>query len=360
MKELEMVQKIRQRYIEIGFFGSYFIVLPIITWLQYANYFNQSVLASIVYYTLSGIVSILTYLIYYRFILPNFLFSRKYFFYFLTLIAFVFFSAETFHMSNVLINKLLSGMTYLPKQIRSVALPAAGLSPLQSISFSITVYNLISLTSLGYIIKTLNEEQLQNQVKQNQLNLELDALKAQLHPHFFFNTLNSIYSQALQSSKDTSTSVAKLSDLMRYILYECDKNLVTLKQEIKFIRNYIELEQLRHDDVYISLDLQGKTENLSICPFLLIPLIENAFKHGIDDNISHSSLSIIISVVDNELTAIVKNSKHPVIHSNNKQLGGIGLRNLRKRLNLLYPERFSLNFFETDNDFEACLTLTIK
>ncbi len=180
------------------------------------------------------------------------------------------------------------------------------------------------------------------ELQRNNIRLELDYLKAQLNPHFFFNTLNGIYSLVIDSEPKAAQIILKLSDLMRYSLYEANNDQVALHREIKFIKDYVELERNRHKaSTQIMLEIEGTTNDLHIPPLLLVTFVENAFKHGINNTIKASWIKIVLSVNEDTLTFIVSNSKPKNIKHETVQ-GGIGLWNVRKRLDILYPNRHKL------------------
>lgn len=172
--------------------------------------------------------------------------------------------------------------------------------------------------------------------------LELNFLKAQVNPHFFFNTLNNIYSLIEDKDELAANTVLRLSDLMRYSLYESNHDAIPLEQEVNFIKNYVELQRIRSkNNLSVKLNIDSKASNLKLPPLLLICFVENAFKHGVNNNIGSSWIDIRIGVVDNELSFFIQNSKPQKLSSEATQ-GGIGLINLSKRLELLYPNRYKL------------------
>jgi sensor histidine kinase YesM len=192
---------------------------------------------------------------------------------------------------------------------------------------------------------------------------ELRALKAQINPHFFFNTLNSIYSLSLDKSDKTPELILRLSELMRYIIYETSDDNVSMEKQLDFFRNYIYLEQLRTEEkIKIEMEIKGKHTDLRIAPLLFLPFIENAFKHVAKekDNPSFINISFDLSNEDN-IVFSVKNKKysssHPINGTNNE---GIGLSNVRKRLNLLYPLKHTLKISDSDDVFDVKLTLDLS
>lgn len=225
----------------------------------------------------------------------------------------------------------------------------------QSLHF--TFINLFAITGFAYFVNTFKEEKIKQQLKQQHLQLELNYLKAQLHPHFFFNTLNNIYSLALYRSEKTAPIVEKLSHIMRYIIYEGKKDTVPLETEIAFLENFVALEKIRHEDnACIAFTVQGNTDKINIPPLLFMPLLENAFKHGFSNN-GHSWVEAAMLIEDNEIIFEIKNSNAGGEHDGRS---GIGLENLQKRLSLLYPQKHTLLIQNTDKQFEGNLTLKLS
>jgi len=223
------------------------------------------------------------------------------------------------------------------------------------IFFIITLVSVLKLLRHNY--KTLEKNKsLENKFLQTKLELkenELKHLKMQIHPHFLFNTLNTMYGFALKKADETPEMILKLSNLLDYILYQVDKPLVFLKDEINHINDYLELEKLRfHDTLEVHLNVENISENFQVAPMLLIPFVENSFKHG---EIINGKLMISISVYMKEevLFFEVKNSAK----TKNEMAKGIGLVNIKKRLEMLYKEKFSLDIKNTNDQFEVCLSI---
>jgi two-component system, LytTR family, sensor kinase len=198
------------------------------------------------------------------------------------------------------------------------------------------------------------------EVENEKLSTELNFLKSQVNPHFFFNTLNNIYSLAIQKSERTPEAIVKLSQLMRYIIYDTDKEKVALSKEIDYINNYIELEKLRlHDNVTISFTVDGNVADKQIEPLLLLPFVENAFKHGID--YKHAcQISIRLTVKDSQLELCVEN---PLLSKPDKKVTekqGIGRYNAERRLQLLYNKNYKLETTITESVFRVELTLNLN
>ncbi|MES2762736.1 MAG: sensor histidine kinase [Bacteroidota bacterium] len=196
------------------------------------------------------------------------------------------------------------------------------------------------------------------QTETEKSNAELSYLKAQINPHFLFNTLNSIYSLAIQKNDRTADAVVKLSDMMRYVLNDSNTNFVLLEKEINYITSYIELQRMRlASNVQLSYVCEGNIRDKKIAPLVLIPFIENAFKHGVNSE-ENSNIDIKISITDLHLKIFVKNN---CVTTNNNTLNksGLGIENTIARLKLLYPKNYTLNISEVDKTFTVSLILNI-
>lgn len=196
------------------------------------------------------------------------------------------------------------------------------------------------------------------QTETEKTNAELSYLKAQINPHFLFNTLNSIYSLAILKSDKTADAVVKLSEMMRYVLNDSNTNFTALEKELNYITNYIELQRMRlTSNVNLTYSCEGTIFDKKIAPLVLIPFIENAFKHGVNSE-EESIIDIKITISETDLKLIVKNK---CVTSNNNTLNksGLGIENTKQRLNLLYPENHSLVISEIDNYYSVYLSLNI-
>jgi LytS/YehU family sensor histidine kinase len=227
----------------------------------------------------------------------------------------------------------------------------------------VLVYLVVVLVSAFTLLKQnyssiAENRALENKFLQAQLKLkeqELHYLKLQVHPHFLFNTLNTLYGHALKQSEETPDMILKLSNLLDYLLYQADKPLVSLSSEIEHIKDYIALEQIRfRHNLLVKIDLPPASETIEIPPMLLIPFVENSFKHGqpVDGKLQ---VSISLKADKEQLNFSIKNS----IKNNltRETENGLGLKNLQKRLQLLYPDRHSFFAKKIGNSFEAHLSL---
>ncbi|WP_339880448.1 histidine kinase [uncultured Algoriphagus sp.] len=195
------------------------------------------------------------------------------------------------------------------------------------------------------------------QVEKEKLSLELNSLKTQINPHFLFNSLNSIYSQALTKSDQTSETVLELSNLLRYMLYEVEEDKVPLVKEVEMLENYIELQKLRLEEgSKVGFTIEGDLERVVIAPLLLFPLVENAFKHGMKDDSEQEFIEIKLKV-DTAISFSIKNKLGQIDDMEKGKYGGIGLENVKRRLELIYPKSHEFEIIKTKSEFQVNLTL---
>lgn len=200
-------------------------------------------------------------------------------------------------------------------------------------------------------------EQQREALKVENLNAELKFLKSQINPHFLFNCLNTIYSLAHKHSVQTEHAIVKLSTIMRYMIYESNEDKVQLQQELQYLEDYIDIQRLRMpEDIVVDYAVQGNPVGLRIEPMLLVPFVENAFKHGIS-YAEPSFIAIAVAIEKNQVRLVVENS---VFRKRVAEKGGIGLQNVRKRLELLYTEDHELEITEADNQFIVDLKIVLK
>ena len=227
-------------------------------------------------------------------------------------------------------------------------------------------YYLISLMTAGIstIVKIssdwLRQTQTQRDLETRTMQTELNFLKSQINPHFLFNTLNSLYALTLKKSDSAPEVVIKLSEMMRYMLYECNEPLVPLSKEVNYIRNYLDLERLRHKNLDIKFEVEGIVGDLQIAPLIFIAFIENAFKHGASNHISDGFVHIHIYLDGSELNLYVENSKPEQQPSqDHRRSGGIGLVNVRRRLDILYKKNYNLEVHDKPNTYGVNLWMKI-
>lgn len=214
-------------------------------------------------------------------------------------------------------------------------------------------------TSIASVQKWQSEEELRLEQKQQQINSELTYLKAQINPHFFFNTLNNIYSLTNIDIEKAKTALLKLSRMMRYVLYETEKTHTLLSKEIDFIKDFIELMRLRlSSKVNLEIEIPDKFEEASIAPMLILPFIENCFKHGVSSQ-QESKITILLQVDQKKLILITKNCIFKSIENTPEgNTSGIGLQNTKRRLDLLYGNSYDLLI--EDGNFENQYHVILK
>jgi two-component system, LytTR family, sensor kinase len=195
------------------------------------------------------------------------------------------------------------------------------------------------------------------EVEKQKVEAELRALKAQVNPHFFFNTLNSLYALSLDKSDKASELILKLSDLMRYVIYESRDDLVAIGKQLEFLENYVYLERLRlNENLDIRFDIIGNHSDVKIAPLIYLAFIENSFKHGARDKVDHPYIHIHFSIEhDDRVIFSVENRTDPLMGRNPE--GGFGLSNVKKRLELLYPGSYDLKINESLTIYRVDLTI---
>lgn len=208
---------------------------------------------------------------------------------------------------------------------------------------------------------TLRLFSLSHERKQSALQAELDFLKAQLNPHFLFNSLNNVYALSLGQSQKTPEVILGISNILRYALYECAAQQVPLQRDAGILQDYIRLEKIRYEErLELNVFITENTGGLRIAPMLMLPLVENAFKHGAAATVDHPWINIQLQVQERRLVLNISNSKPDTVNAAAGQAGKIGIKNVQKRLELLYPGRHSLEFFDEPDCFITLLHLQLE
>jgi len=200
------------------------------------------------------------------------------------------------------------------------------------------------------------------EVEGQKVRAELQALKSQVNPHFFFNTLNSLYSLSLDKSEKTPDMILKLSDLMRYVIYESQDNQVPLKKQLDFLKSYVYLEQMRSDEnLKVTFNVKGDYLNTRIDPLLFIAFIENAFKHGCKTSALGPYIHIDFNVeTPDQVNFSIENNTDTSVSLMDKKSAGFGLKNVKKRLDLLYPGKHDLHIINTGTTYRVELCICIQ
>jgi sensor histidine kinase YesM len=296
-------------------------------------------------FTLSAVL-ITTWYFNYLFLIPKFLLPKKYWFYFLllllTIVIVLVFSGLIFSFSDFNPDLLVKTYPAVEKIIPVIIINALSLW-LLSIALSIlwTVYNRLK------------------QTESEKLSAQIASLKSQINPHFLFNTLNNIYAIAIDSSPKTADMIDKLSEMMRYTMKDTQQDFVMLEDEVNYISNFIELQKLRLDrSVKLEYHTPDNFPPLRIAPVLLIPFVENAFKHGVNSE-QKSRIRIEISIDKTEFQLSVVNNKVNVQREISER-SGLGIINTNHRLNLIYPSKHLLVINETEKEFFVSLHINLQ
>ena len=190
-------------------------------------------------------------------------------------------------------------------------------------------------------------------LKNEKMKAELMLLKSQINPHFFFNTLNNLYGLVAKDPQKAQELILKLSDMMRYSIYEGEKDTVALREEIVFLKNYIELHKMRyHKQITVDFNCEVD-ENRKVVPLLFIILLENSFKHGIENLRENAYIKMNLTTSQNEICFAIENN-----YETAENHSGIGLKNLKRRLELIYPNQHKLSFLVTESVYQVQLILT--
>jgi two-component system sensor histidine kinase AlgZ len=221
-----------------------------------------------------------------------------------------------------------------------------------------TLFIVIFVGMLRFAKDWFEFEARKKEVENEKLTAELNFLKAQINPHFLFNTLNNLYYLAFTQSPNTTEVIAKLSQMMRYMIYDSNHSLVPLNKEIEYMQNYISLERLRLNSVIpIRFDVQGNPEEVRIAPLIFITFLENAFKHGVSNNKPDAWVNISVRLEGTECIYQVENSK---ISLTGEAKSGIGLQNVTRRLELTYPGKYQLTINDQPDRYAIQLNLTLS
>ena len=294
--------------------------------------------------------SVIFYLNYFFFI-DGFLFKKKLIPYFITnTLIIAFFIWLNFQLRDYF------GQMHPPNNIKIAFPPKRFFIYIDTLSLIIPLIFSITLRIYERWVKTETEKK---ESKNTQLESELQHLKYQLQPHFFFNSLNNIYSLVDISPEKAKETIHSLSILMRYLLYDSNVEKVSLKKEIEFIERYIDLMNMRTSEkTVVKTDFPTPTEDLQVAPLLFISLIENAFKHGVSA-VKNSNIYFSMHI-DGSVIKFESKNNNIKKDSSDKSGSGIGLRNIQKRLELLYAEKYLFKIHETDETFTTQLEINTQ
>jgi len=322
-------------FLAIGSEAGYFRRLPVSMAESFFFMFNHMFLAYSLMY----------------FVIPRFLLKQKYWQTAAwTIVFFLLTAGMSSLVGRLVVDELRASLIHNPEVLRSFRRSALSfqLSLLAGLRGGITIGGIAAAIKLMkyWYVKEQRNLQLQKENAESQLQL----LKAQVHPHFLFNTLNNIYSYTQNTSPVASGLITRLSDLLRFILYETNQPLVPLSKELQMMQDYIDLEKIRYGNkLDLHINLPNQANDLYIAPLLLLPLIENCFKHGTSNVLEQPWISLQINLQGKQMHMKLLNGKLNEPHKEVQPLG-IGIQNVEKRLNLLYPDKHD---FVITNDEEV-------
>jgi sensor histidine kinase YesM len=277
-------------------------------------------------------------------IIPEFLIKKRYAYYVLILIVLIVFCGAILAYVEPWIDRHWFDQPQEESNISN------GITGMMFIIFISTLINL-SYKSFGQLSKI-------KQIENEQLHLELSSLKNQINPHFFFNTLNNLYALSLEKSDETPLVILKLSEMMRYTIYDCKESEVSISGEISYLENFIALQKVRHHKRgIITLKNEISNQSVKVAPMILIVFLENAFKHGFDMMDKDAIINLNLKMDGNNLHFYIENN---FTHSENKDNIGIGLENVKRRLSLIYPKTHELKIVQNSNLFCVDLKLYLS
>jgi two-component system, LytTR family, sensor kinase len=278
------------------------------------------------------------YIVYARLLVPRWFFNKKPLVFLLVSIAFF-----------ILVQVLLWGInSFINYQLARKEIPYfTYTTPTFIREFLWTFFNVLLVIAIAYIKKALDEKDMIAELQKDNVHFKLKYLRAQMNPHFLFNTLNSIYSLSLQRSEKAPEVVLKLAEVMRYLIDDCNEPKILLSKEIAFIENYLEIEKIRHN-ADIRFIVEGVTAGMMIEPFLFISFIENGFTHAFNNSFSHPFMYITLKVEPGQVTLTVINNTNIDLETQAKSVEGTGIRNSKSLLELLYPGNYDLQIIQTE------------
>jgi two-component system, LytTR family, sensor kinase len=233
------------------------------------------------------------------------------------------------------------------------------LFPPKVIIEAVNIYLIVALYTMFYFLRAWYEQQrLAQELLRDKAVAQLELLKNQVQPHFIFNTLNNIYSLSLKNSPRTSDLIYRLSSLLSYMLYDSRHELIPVSKEMEYIHNYIELEKIRYGErLDVSVNCFDAVDKFTIPPLLILPLVENSFKHGVSNDVGNSWIRVDLTVKDDWLTVKIENSRVADSLNGHALYKGIGMENVKKRLEIMYPDRHEFKCMSEGQSFLTILKI---
>lgn len=328
------------------FWGSYFI-LNFIRWGSYFDDYWYSLKSNLVEFPLHIIIVYAT--IY--FLIPKFILNKKYAWFFLF-----------FSLFLALLYIVRTGFNYF-LVTKNIWPEAEGVQNAFNFNHIVAVimgemYVVAFAAAIKLTVEWIHQKQKVENLKKLQLQTELNFLKSQIQPHFFFNTLNNLYALTLEKSDIAPNVVLKLSDIMQYVLYEVKEPSIALSTEIKYIQNYLDLEKMRHgDNINVKLAIQGDISGIILPPLLFLPFIENSFKHGRKGN-DNLKVKIEFKIVENK--KLIFTTENTFVKVTKTEKHGIGNPNVARRLDLLYKKSYKLKSKVDHNIYKVKMIIPLN
>jgi sensor histidine kinase YesM len=286
------------------------------------------------------------------FLIPYFLSKRKYILYAILFLVCLFVSAElNIFTFTHLVDYILPGYYFISYY--------EFLDILKFLIVFLGITTLLKLSKSWFLL--MEAKNWLTKIQKENAETELKALKAQINPHFLFNSLNSIYSLVLNRASGAPEVILKLSTFLRYIIYEASAEYVPLSREMDAMKDYVEIQKLRAGkQAAIKFQIEGETDNLRIAPLLFLPLIENSFKHGIKGETGDSFANIQFSISEKRVICRIGNNKGAAEQVETGDHRGIGLGNLKRRLEMIYPGHHTLTIDDKGNEYHITLNIQLN
>ncbi len=343
-------------------YGRYRILLHIAVWVLYVVayayiyalfYDSVTFRKSIFQFSVTAWIDVAAAYLMIYYLIPGFLLTKKYSTFFiwfvLSAIAFIF-------LQRLMLSVITYHYIYPEYADRFTFFKFNYIYTFFNIYVMPAIFASVKLFEYWYVDQTKKQE-----LQKQKLESELKFLKSQIHPHFLFNTLNNLYALTLDKSEEAPEVVVKLSDLLSYMLYECNTERVPLEKEVNLLQDYLALEKIRYrNELKVDLDVQGRINGKLIAPLLLIPFVENGFKHGLSMQIKNPWINISVEVEDYLLHFTVENNKPEMVSTDESgYTEGIGLKNVRRRLDLIYNDQYELKVNNGDEIFSISLDVRL-
>ena len=282
-------------------------------------------------------------------LIPEFLSNKRYLYYIFSLLLLVPLAAEiNIMLFDRWIDVILPGYYFISYY---------SFSDLVKIALVyLTITSLLKLSRGWFRLSDANNRL--SQLQKENAEAELRVLKGQINPHFLFNSLNGIYSMSLSKADETPDTVLKLSEILRYVIYDTNSNQISLSKEVKFLQDYIDLQKIRSDSrAKLTFNINGDTDKFLIAPMLLLPLVENSFKHGVKGSPGKSYINIDLCVKDRDFSFTIENNRGEVDEIEGNEYKGIGIENVRKRLSMIYPGVHEFAVTDSKSFFRVCINI---